>query len=624
MEMPHQQERNSSALDELEHSLYDPKKKMEDVTLHHTRGGKTLELPSSWGDDTPIITQGKEEHGVSFGMKLLVGSLLLLVVALAFTAWRIVSLRNVVSSANIDMSIEMTPYTEGGEEVPLTFVMLNRNKAPLQDAKVTLIYKQGVGAQDEQEKVHEVRDLGVVNPNENKRQDFTVVLYGSEAEKRDLTLKLEYKVAGSNAVFNKVVDTSTVLKTPPIAVHIDGPKILSVGQNGTFTITVKNNSATTSLPSVLQLTLPNTFTMASQEPRSKSKTASWNIPPIPSGKTSSVTINGSLEGTQGEVVSMKAIVGGEGENKSSVGIVYSAQTFDIKLRTSPLTFSVALDTDGGTTEKLRYGDNAVLTIGYVNASEIPLHDVVVKLTISGDAPLIRKIDPTNGYYDSEKQTITWDAAGISDLALLAPGANGTFRVIVPIVVAGANSPSLKINVTGSATSQQKNDVIATITRAWSVEGSATVHAETKYKDSQLKNSGPIPPMPNQDTTYTARIIVSAQNALTNGRVSFNLPTYVSWKGVTSDDANVSFDPKLRTVTWSIGNLAAEKTAGLDVTLSVRPSLSHVGRMPSITSGIVFDADEEVSKAHIRTTTSALTTFISGESWMVDPSRVVDR
>ena len=103
-----------------------------------------------------------------------------------------------------------------------------------------------------------------------------------------------------------------------------------------------------------------------------------------------------------------------------------------------------------------------------------------------------------------------------------------------------------------------------------------------------------------------------------------MPTYVSWKGVTSDDANVSFDPKLRTVTWSIGNLAAEKTAGLDVTLSVRPSLSHVGRMPSITSGIVFDADEEVSKAHIRTTTSALTTFISGESWMVDPSRVVDR
>ncbi len=624
MELPHQNERSDSALDSLEHQLYDPKKKMEDINFHHTKSERTLELPSSWGDNTPIITQGREEGGTSFGVKLLLFSLVLLICALGFTAWRIMSLRNVVSSANIDMTLDVNPYTEGGETTPLTFTLLNRNKASLQEATVTLVYKQGIGSQDEQEKVHEKRDLGIINPNDNKRQDFNVVLYGSEAEKRDLVIKLEYKVAGSNAVFSKTVTAFTVLKTPPIAVHIDSPKVLSIGQNGTFTITVKNNSATTSLPSVLQVTLPNTFTLVSQEPKSSLKGTVWSIPAVSPGKSVSVTIVGSLTGMQGETTSMKALIGAEGDTRTSVGIVYSSQVVDIKLRSSPLNFSVALDTDSGTTEKLRYGDNAVLTVGYVNTSDMPLQGVSMKLVLSGDAPLIKKVDPTNGHYDSEKQTITWDSSNVPELLTLAPGANGFFRVLIPIVLSGANSPSLKITLTGSGSTQETDDVVAIVSKTWVVQGSATIHAETKYKDSQFTNTGPVPPEANKETTYTARIIVSAQNALTNGKVSFNLPTYVTWKNVTSDNANVSFDSRLRTVTWSIGNIGAEKTVGLDVNLAVKPSLSHVGKMPQITSGIILDADEEVSKAHIRTTISPITTFLSGENWNSDPSRVVDR
>jgi hypothetical protein len=56
------------------------------------------------------------------------------------------------------------------------------------------------------------------------------VLYGKEAESRDITLKLEYEVPGSNALFNKVVVSKVILRTPPVSVHIDGPDKLSVGQ----------------------------------------------------------------------------------------------------------------------------------------------------------------------------------------------------------------------------------------------------------------------------------------------------------------------------------------------------------------------------------------------------------
>lgn len=624
MELSHKQERGDSALDSLEHELYNPKNKMGDGMMHKVRESRNLELPTSWGDNSPIITQGREEGGFSFGAKAFIASLLLLLIAMSIVAWRIVSLRNVVSSANIDMALDMSPYVEGGENAPVTFTLLNRNTAALQSATLTLEYKKGNGSQDEEEKVYEKRDLGVVNSNENKRQDFDVVLYGAEAEQRDLLVKLEYKVAGSNAVFSKTATTSTVLKTPQIAVHIDGPDTLSLNQNGTFVITVKNNSATTTLRSVLQLTLPNTFTVASQEPRAISKGTVWSIKPLAPGATDSVTITGSISGTQGETTTMKALVGSEGDSQSSVGVVYSSQTLDVKLRSSPLNFIVNLDTESGQAEKIRYGDRAVIAITYVNTSDKTLHDVSFNLLVSGDAPVIKKIDPTDGNFDSIKQTISWDSSNLAGLTTIAPHDSGVVRVVVPIVLSGSNSPLLKIALSGVATSVTKDDIVSTFTKKWAVEGSAALGAKTTYSNSPFPNTGPIPPVVNTETTYTAHLLVSAQNALTNTRVSFILPSYVTWRGVTSDPSKISYDARSRTVTWLPGDMNADSSVVADIGLLVKPSQSHLGFMPSITSGIVLDTDEQVSRAHIHTTLSPLTTFISGENWNSDPSRVVDR
>lgn len=616
-------EYKSSALDSAEHDLYDPRKKMEDMTPHHMRDRKSQELPTSWGDNTPIIIQAEQEKGFSFGARLLILSIFILIATLGFTAWKVMSLRNVVSPANIDMTADITPYVEGGESVPITLALSNKNASPLQNAVVTLIYEQGTGSQDEQAKVHEKRDIGEINPGEYKRQDFRIVLYGSEAESRTLTFKLEYKVSGSNAVFSKVINTVTTLKTPPISVKIDGPKTLSIGQSGTFSITVKNNSATTSLPSVLQLTLPNTFTLSASSPKTISTNSSWSVPALQSGESTTYSVTGSLSGTDGETVTIKGIVGFRGETENSVGIIYSSQVVDIKLRASPLAIGMELDTESGSVDKLRYGDRANINITYSNVGKIPLQDVTLKLALTGEAALYKQIDPLEGHYDSVSQTITWDKTNFAPLATIPPGVNGAFRIFVPIVSKGTNSPALKIIFTGSASTAGSNDVIATISKNWFVQGSAIINAETHFKSSPFANSGPIPPVANKETTYTLHLAVSAQNALINTKASFILPAYVTWRGVTSDDAAISYDTKTRTVTWTIGRMDAGKKVTADIGVSVKPSQSHVGKMPSITSGIVLDADEEVSQSHLRSTISPLTTYIAGEVWGdVRPSVVI--
>ena len=616
-------ENERSALESIEHELYDPKVKISEAEIHRTRTQRELNLPSSWGGDAPIIIKGQGDSGFSFGAKLLLLSTILLFAALVFSAWRVFSLRNVVSATNIDMSADVTLYIQGGEATPLILTLRNRNTSALESARVTLLYKQGNGSQDEQEKVQERRDLGVINSNEYKKQDFSVVLYGSEAETRDLVLKLEYKVAGSNATFSKIVSAHVILQTPPISVTVQGPDKLSIGQSGTYAFIVTNNSATTSVESILKLVVPNSFAIESSSPKPLPRSTSWNITKLAQGESQTITLTGSFSGKQGEVGTLSAKIGSRGNDAAAIGIVFASASMDVMLRSSPLTLSIAMTSLNGGGDSLRYDDKVTLTLTYNNGSTQALQDVSIKLNLTGDAAVYGSINPTSGYYDSVQKTITWDKATFPDLAALPPNSQGTLQVIIPIVQRGSNSPTLAARLVGIASIKGSDDVTATVLKTWAVQGSATLEAHTQYKSSPFSNTGPIPPHPNQDTTYTVHLQVTAQNTLSSAKVSFTLPTYVSWRGITSDTTNITYNSKTRTVSWEIGRLNQNMNSIADIGLMVRPSQSHVGQSPVITSGIILNADEEVSHAHLQTTRAPLTTALYNEVWSQNPSLVVE-
>ena len=624
MNQPYNNEADNdqAALDSIEHELYNPKAKIHDAEVHHVKSKRSLDLPSSWGQETPLIIKTEEERGLSFGSKLLFVATLFFLVMLGFSAWRVVSLRNVVSSSNIDMTPTITPYVEGGEVTPLSLSVRNRNTVSLESASVTLLYKQGSGSQDEQEKKQEKRDLGTIGSDDVKTLDFNISLYGSESETRDITLKLEYKVTGSNALFTKLVTVPVILRTPPIFVGIEGPERLSSGQLGTFIFTIRNNSATTSLPSVLKLQFPNNFTVESSDPKPIARSTSWDISKLAKGSSQIVKVVGSFEGKQGETGTVVAKIGLVGDVPTEIGLVFASANKDVILRSSPLVLAMSLVADSSFTETIKYGDLARVSVNYSNGSLEPLEDVAITISLSGDAALYSKIDPSSGYYDSIAKTITWNKATLPDLAVLPPNSQGSVTIGIPIVAKGNNSPTLKVTVGGTATSKTTDDVTTSVSKTYSVSGSASVFASTQYKTSSFLNSGPIPPKPNQDTTYTANLKVSAQNAIVNTKVSFTLPVYVTWRNVTSDPA-VTYDSKTRTVNWNIGKMEQGKTMSADVGLSVRPSQSHVGQSPPITSGIVLNADEEQSRVHIKTTLSPLTTMVKNEVWNENPSLVTE-
>lgn len=619
---PENKDDELNQIDKLENKLYDPRQKDLDVNLHTIHDHKASELPTSWGEATPVITPAQDQGGYSFGTKVLFVAIGILLVVLIFTAWRVFSGRNTVDPTSIDLTLDSRSYVEGGEVTPFSISVLNRNTIALEDAILTLSYEKGVGLQDEQAKVYERRVLGTVEPNVLKREDLTIVLYGAESDTRVISVKLEYKVAGANATFEKNANTSVVLKTPPVTLHVDGPSTLVKGQEGVFTVSLKNNTSAELLDSLVVVSLPTTFTLRTASPPSSGRGMVWNTPSLQSGATTTIKLYGSFNGEPGEVATIKASIGSRGESVNQIGVVYSQEGKGVMVTAPLLSLTMRLETDRGSASNLRYGDKAAVYITYQNKSDKVLSDAEIVAIVEGTAPVISGINSDAGYYNSFNRTVTWNSATNEELRSILPNASGEVRLFIPIVNKGTNSPRLSLTIKGTATSATKNDTATEISRSWNVEGTATFTAWTAYETSAVSNSGPIPPKVNTSTTYAVHMVASAQNALTNARVSFILPAYVTYTGVQGAGANVTYDERRRTVSWNIGTLSGGQVVSNDVQVSVRPSASHVGFTPTITSGLTFEADEVDSKAHIRTTAAALTTELTREGEGFNVSQVV--
>lgn len=610
-----------SKLDRTEGELNNPKAGPSAIPVHDVHSERAASLPTTWGDNSAMLTRVTPDRKMSFGTKLFLFSFLFLIVVGGYTAWRFMSSQNTVSSNAIDMVTDMKPYVEGGEQVPITISINNRNTVALQEAVLTLSYEKGVGVSEEQQKVSEKRVIGTIPPNLMQKQSFVILLYGEEAASRDIVAKLEYKVPGSSALFSKVLTTTAVLKTPPVGVHVDGPDILSPGQLGTYTVTVRNNISTSSVAFRVSILLPDSFKKDFIDPPGTSRDTIWDIPTLMPGEEKVITVRGSFSGTAEQINTIRAIVG-SGKGAADIAVVYSSDKKEVSLRTTPLTISIRAETDKGTGDVLRFGDRATVLVTYENKSANTLRNVEIKASISGDGAVYEGISSDNGFYNSEAKTILWNKSTLPELATVLPGTKKELRMYVPVITKGTSNPSLKITIDGTADDKEIGDVITSSTKNFAIQGSASINGWTSYRESSFVNAGPVPPVANKDTTYTLHLVASAQNTLSGTKVSFILPIYVMWGNQVTQGEKITYTSATRTVVWDIGQMSSGQAKTADMQVSVKPSQSHVGTAPTITSGITLEGQETESRARIRNTISPLTTDLFQEVWGGDPGRVV--
>ena len=203
-------------------------------------------------------------------------------------------------------------------------------------------------------------------------------------------------------------------------------------------------------------------------------------------------------------------------------------------------------------------------INWKNNITVPVENVVVTAEFAGDVLNEKSVRVLNGFYRSIDNTIIWDKTRVPALSRLEPGASGNlsfeFSSLEPKVSLFKNGKldvsvtisGTRIGDTPETTGEVSSDDVKTVQFSSVVD----VFSRAVYSTGPFTNVGPMPPVVDQETTYTVIwSITNASNDLADVKVSAALPSYVSWVGTVSPSSeSVTFNSIGSEILWEIGSL----------------------------------------------------------------------
>lgn len=570
-----------------------------DEVVHHKTG---------WEHDD--LYTGEYKSPSSFSFKIFIFSALLCIFAGAFLFYTLTVHPTSIDSKKITINLEASPYVDGGQPETLSVTISNGNAIALNEAKLTLVYDKGGTITGEPEKITESKDIGDIMPQAVIKQDFPFTLYGEKDERRPLAVRLDYKIKGSNAIFPKEVSTEVILSVPPLLVTIEGAESAISGEQTEYTIVVKNDTATSSPESILTLSAPTGFSLIKVSDPQIDKSYSWSIPRLISGEEKRITFRGVFTGVVGEKATLKATIGSKKDDTSSIDKLFSYDAKVIQYAKPGLTGDLSLSTDRGASTILRKGDKIDATISYRNDGDSKISYVQYSLGLPEGVDPRQVYVNQSGYYDTGTHSIIWSSDAYDKLLTLGAGQSGelTFSFTVPEEFKDTSLPLLLsskgVDGTLGKPVQSSKDF------SYLVSGSTAFSAYTIYQDELRPNTGPLPPKVNTETTFTGVLTVSSQTDIAGAKVAFTIPSlYVKYIEGSSASSTISYDTRSKLITWNIGDIKKDEKQVAHIKLSVKPSLTHLGTTPNISSKILLTGENAVTKEKIQQVSDPFTTAI---------------
>ena len=180
---------------------------------------------------------------------------------------------------------------------------------------------------------------------------------------------------------------------------------------------------------------------------------------------------------------------------------------------------------------------------------------------------------------------------------------------------------------GGAVSEITNTTTATAL----VSSDLGFSAQASYYSGPFSNTGAIPPKANQPTTYTITWgVTNSANALSNGSVTAQLPTYVDWVGTVSPNGEpVSYDETTRTIHWNVGQIPAgtgitEKPHTTSFQVRLTPSTSQIGSTPTIVLGTTVTAKDIFTGESLSASRTGLTTLLQNDAGFPAGGQIVTK
>jgi len=616
-----------SKLEKVKESLYD---KYADIhpRIRSTFHTHTARGPRDW-DDKDLEsrahfekeTMSKSKKTLHWIKRFFLISVGIFVLAILFAGFKLFNGGSAVSTEGLDIKIFSQPFVDGGEDLTITIQITNDNNTALETADV--IFSYPVTSLADSELRRERVSLGTIASGSTVSQDFDIRLFGEEGEERNLTASLEYRVQGSNAIFIKDTSELVIIRSTPIEILVDGRDTSIPNEDYGFDVVISSNTTTLTNNVLLKLEYPQGFTFVSSDPVPTFDVDTWVIGDLEPTTNRVVHIEGTLEGVTNDDKVFRVLIGQQDERQErNIGTVFNSKVHSVHLTPSFIDASLAVNGVSGNRIIIPAAQKTAIALRWQNTLPVQLQNVKLEAVLSGNAYTTTGIDGTDGFYDSNTNTINWDPTVVDVLQIVDPGEQGSFKFnIEPKPLASVNGqtiskPSIQVAVRASGINGfgeiESTETIASVDLV--INSDVRLEPKTLHFGGPFVDAGPMPAKVGETTEYTLvwRITNSSSN-VTNAKLTTRLPSYVDWVGTSFPTSeNMTYNSSTRELSWDIGPL----TAGAGFTgnarevsfkVSITPSESQRGQIPALTESLVFEGLDTYTNGTIRVVRNPHTT-----------------
>lgn len=613
-----QKEKISKKIDELKTKLYSKTIKLKNKERSRI-SGEDHEVSSAWKEEERAPKpKPKNLLKSSRFRKFMIGSILFFVISILFGLYMFFGGSNTVSADNIEINVLGNAFASGGESLPLQVQIANKNKVSLEATDLLIEYQRGAGAGED---VYRERiSVGDISAGRMVEEIIEVTLFGQQGTSRDINMTLEYRVPGSNAIFVKNRTYTINISSAPVNLLINGPENIGSNQNVSFSVKSSLNTPEPVKNMMVVVNYPRGFDFKSAEPEPTFGDNVWVLGDVSVGVEKEIKINGVLVAQPGEQRAFNVSVGEqENPNERQMATQFNSQSYVVNIQRPLLDTRILVNGSANPEVTIPASSTVSSQIVWTNNTGKRLTDVEIVAEVVGPIVNYSSIR-SNGFYESATNKIIWNRQNFQSFAEIRPGQTGelslSFNTLPPTQGTEA-SINLSVKARNPDNLNEFLDVKNFDRKVVRVITNLRLATAGLYNSGAFTNTGPLPPVPGQPTTYTVSFsLANSLNDVSGAEVRGRLPIYVDYAGAFSPSSeNFTFNQSTKEVVWNPGNVkkgTGTNSPPREVQFQVRlnPSASQSGKVVDLVQNITFKGLDVATNSEIKGNGTVVTTSLT--------------
>ena len=526
--------------------------------------------------------------------------LLIIIAAGVFAFWFYRA--GVFSKEILKLEILGPDIAKVGDEIEYTVKYKNNGNFALEQPK--LIFELPENSLTEDGKTRITKDLKDVYPGDEEFVKFKARLLGKEGDLKVAKTSLSYIPKNITARYESDTTFTTKIDSVPVTLDFDLPSKAEKGKEIQYSVNYFSNVDYPLENLSIKIDLVNGFDFETSDPSSLDN-SEWKLKTLNKAQGGRINIKGRITANAGAHLNFTAKLG---MRIAGSFIEIKETNIDVEV-IEPLLF-ISQQINGSANYVASPGEQLHYEIFFRNIGSTPFENLFMVVRLNGPGFDTSTIQAEEGQAQPNDGLIVWDYKQVQGLKRLNVQQEESVKFNVKLKDGWALSDSEKNNIV------VRNSVnISQITQDFDtkVNSNLGISQTGHYQNSAISNSGPIPPITGQPTTYTITWTVNNYfNDLKNVKVKANLAQNVALTGLISpesESSKFSFDSSSREIVWSAGDIPA--SAGNSRSISFQVSLTPGANQKNFIADIISEAgisgEDQATGATITAKSSAINT-----------------